>query len=127
MDVGDFVAPSHREIHVALLTIKNVGVLSGVAPTYATVNASDTVVGGQGVFIHVKNANAGSVNVTIATPETVDGDLTVQDRIVAVAAGTEVMIPVPSRYNDRTTGVATVTCSPTSSVTIGAFRGPVQA
>lgn len=111
---------------MALLSIQNIGALGGVTPSYAAVAASDTVAGGQGVFLHVKNANAGAVNVVIATPETVDGDLDVEDRTVVVAAGAEAMIPVQSRYNDRTTGLATVTCSPTASVTVGAFRGPVQ-
>lgn len=114
---------------MAALTIQNVGALTGVTPAYvpATDITGDTVAGGQGVFIHVKNANAGSVNVVITTPESIDGDLDVEDRTVAVATGVEAMIPVGSRYNNKTTGVATVVCTPAPSVTLGAFRGPVQA
>jgi hypothetical protein len=114
---------------MALLSpLQNIGALNGVTPSYAAATATtgDTLAGGQGVFIHVKNANAGSVNVVITTPESVDGDLDVEDRTVAVAAGAEVMLPVPSRYNNPSTGLATVVCTPAASVTIGAFRGPVQ-
>lgn len=113
---------------MALLTIQNAGVLTGVTPAYvaATVTTGDTVVGGQGVFIHVKNNGAGSTNVTITTPEVIDTDLAVADRVVAVANATEKMIPVPSRYNDPATGLATIVCSVVTSVTLGAFRGPVQ-
>lgn len=113
---------------MAALTLQNLGVLNGIEPTYAaaTVTTGDTLAGGQGVFLHVKNANAGSVNVVITTPESVDGDLDVEDRTVAVAAGDELMLPVQSRYNNASTGVATVVCTPAASVTIGAFRGPVQ-
>lgn len=113
---------------MAPLPLQNLGVLNGITPTYAnaTDTTGDTLPGGQGVFIHVKNANASSVDVIITTPESVDGDLDVEDRTVAVATGTELMIPVPARYNNASTGVATVVCDPASSVTIGAFRGPVQ-
>lgn len=112
---------------MALLTVQNIGVPNGITPAaYAAVTASDTLPGGQGVFLHVKNANAGAVTVTIVTPESVDGDLAVADRAVSVATGAELMIPVQSRYNNLSTGVATVTYSPTASVTAGAFRGPVQ-
>lgn len=113
---------------MALLDLQNLGVSNGLEPEYenATATTGDTVPGGQGVFLHVKNANASSVNVVITTPESVDGDLDVEDRTVAVAAGAERMIPVPSRYNNPSTGVATVICTPAASVTVGAFRGPVQ-
>lgn len=114
---------------MAALTVRNIGTLTGVTPTYAPATdiTGDTIAGGQGVFIHVKNGSGVSVNVTIATPEFVDGDLDVEDRTVAVAAGAEAMIPVGSRYNNKTTGLATVTCTPSATVTIGGFRGPVQA
>lgn len=113
---------------MALLSLQNIGALPGIAPTYSAVTATtgETLVGGQGAFIHVKNGGAGSTNVTITTPESVDGDLAVPDRVVAVAAAAERMIPVPARYNDPVTGLSTVVCSVVTTVTIGAFRGPVQ-
>ncbi len=114
---------------MAALTIQNIGVLTGVAPAYsaATATTGDTLPGGQGAFVHVKNGSASSINVTVTTPENVDGDLAVADRVVAVAATSERMIPVAARYNDAASGVSTVTCSAVTTVTIGAFRGPVQA
>lgn len=45
----------------------------------------------QNVFLHVKNANAGTIVVTVVTPQTVD-DLVLADRIVSVPTGDEVFI-----------------------------------
>lgn len=111
---------------MALLTVQNIGsAVNGVAPTYAAATASDTVPGGPDVFIHVKNAHTVSTLVTIVTPEVVDGDLAVADRTVTVANATERMIPVPSRYNDSSNGLATITFSVlNAAITVGAFKGP---
>jgi hypothetical protein len=112
---------------MALIAVQNIGVSNGIAPTYQDATASDTVAGGQGVFIHVKNAHTVSTTVTIVTPESVDGDLAVADRANAVANATERMIPVPARYNDPTTGLATVTFSVTNAaIDVAALRGPLS-
>lgn len=113
---------------MALLTVQNIGVSAGIVPTYAAATATtgDTLPGGQGVFAHIKNGSTASINATITTPESIDGDLAVADRVVAVAAGADRMVPVQSRYNDAATGVATVVCSAVTTVTIAALRGPVQ-
>jgi len=84
----------------------------------AAANASDDAETGAGIVLVVKNGNAGACTVTITTPETVDGDLAVADRVVSVPATTgETLIPLTSRYRDPTTGRCTITFSPTSSVT----------
>jgi len=84
----------------------------------AAVSASDTMEAGAGVYLIVKNANAGACTVTLLTPETVDGDLAVADRVVTVVATTGYsVIPVTQRYRDPATGLATVTYSPTATVT----------
>lgn len=111
----------------AITPVQNIGVSNGIAPTYQDVTASDTVAGGQGVFLHVKNGHTASTTVTIVTPESVDGDLAVADRAVVVANGTELFIPVPGRYNNPSTGVATVTFSVVNAaIDVAAFRGPLS-
>lgn len=45
-----------------------------------------------GVLLEVDNASAGSIDVTVVTPGTFDGDLALPDRTVAVAAGVTVLI-----------------------------------
>jgi len=84
----------------------------------AAVSASDDTEAGVGVYLIVKNANAGVCTVTLVTPELVDGDLAVADRAVTVVATTGYsVIPVTQRYRDPATGLATVTYSPTATVT----------
>ena len=106
---------------MALLTTQNI-VTAGIAVTYSAVAASDTVVPGVTDFIHVKNGGGSPTTVTITTPGTVDG-LAIADRAVVVTNATEKMIKIPAEfYRDPATGLATVTCSPTTSVTIAALR-----
>lgn len=91
---------------------------SGTQATYSAVSASDTCDISNGrTFLHVKNAGASSDNVTVVTPGTVGG-LAIADQVVAVANGTEKFIgPLdPALY--ATAGIATVTHSYTTSVTI---------
>lgn len=46
----------------------------------------------QGVALQVTNGDASSIDVTIPTPGSIDGDLPLPDRIVSVAAGATVLI-----------------------------------
>lgn len=77
---------------------------------------------GSGVFLAVKNADASSHTVTLATPQTVDGDLAVADRAVVVAAGKTELIPVTDRYRNPSTGRAAVTYDAVTSVTVAVVR-----
>jgi hypothetical protein len=89
----------------------------------AAAGGGDTAETGAGVFLVVKNASGSSITVTVATPETFDGDLTLADRTVSVAATTgQSFIPLTSRYRDPTTGVAAITYSGVTTVTVGVFR-----
>jgi hypothetical protein len=107
---------------MALLARQDASGPTGAAITLSTATVSDTLVGGQGVHLWVNNASGGARTVTLVTPETVEGALTVQDRAITVAVGLR-EIPVPSRYNDATTGLATVTVDNATSVTWGAILG----
>lgn len=110
---------------MALLTRQNASGLDGATITFsaATAATGDTLVGGQGVHLLVNNGSGAGITVTLTTPETVEGTLAVADRAVTVGAGAIREIPVPSRYNDRTTGLATAVCSAVTSVTIAAVQG----
>lgn len=92
----------------------------GLTPTYAACAAGgDKVTPGDHTFIHVKNASVGSINVTIATPGVVAGDLAIGDRVVAVGAGSEKMIPVPEDpYEQPSDGLAWITYSAVTTLTI---------
>lgn len=109
---------------LAIQTIDN----DGLTPAYVSAaGGGDKVVCGQGCYVHVKNGSGGSITVTVVTPETVDGDLAVGDRNVSVAAGAEAKIAVGSRYRNPSDGLAALTYSGVTSLTIGSFRAPVSA
>ena len=87
------------------------------------VSASDDCEAGPGVYLIVKNANAGACTVTLVTPGTIDGDLAIADRTVSVPATVGyTIIPVTSTYRDPTTGRATVTFSVQATVTACVVR-----
>ena len=110
---------------MATLTTQNM-TKTGLAPTYQAAAAGGDAmpIAGDTDFLHVINGGGSSINVIIGTPGLVDGDLTVQDRTVAVTNGTNKMIPMTaSVYLDPTTGLASWTYSATpTSVTIAAIR-----
>lgn len=85
-------------------------------------SGGDDCATGAGVLLVVNNGSGGSITVTLATPETVDGDLTVQDRAVAVAAGAEAVIPVTDRYRNPSTGRCAITYSGVTSLTVAVIR-----
>jgi hypothetical protein len=92
------------------------------AQLVAATSGGDDCQTGSGVFLAVKNADAGAHTVTLATPQTVDGDLTVSDRTVSVAAGKTSFIPVTDRYRDPATGRAAITYDGVTSVTVAVIR-----
>jgi len=109
---------------MAALTTTVVG-LTGATITYgAAAGGGDTCQTGAGVLLLVKNGDAGSHTVTLATPDTVNG-LAVADRAVAVAAGAEVAIPVTNDYRNKSTGRAAITYDGVTSVTVAVVRVPV--
>ena len=81
----------------------------------ATGNTAPT---GQGVFLYVKNGSGGSINVTVAYPQKYDGDQTVSGRVTAVANGAETLIPLRDVYRDPATGLASITYSSATTVTV---------
>lgn len=106
---------------MALLTPQPV-TQAGMTPTYTAVNASDTFVGGDSIFLHVKVGGTAST-VTIASPTTTFCNLgaagTAHQISVGPLTSTERMIgPITAgRFNDPVTGVATVSYSAVTGVT----------
>jgi hypothetical protein len=77
---------------------------------------------GAGIFLAVKNADASSHTVTLVTPGVVDGDLTVTDRTVTVAAAKIQFIPVTATYRNPSTGRASITYDAVTSVSVAVIR-----
>jgi len=95
--------------------------LAGIGPTYAAAN-----VDGHSVdvlpnrVVHVKNASAGSITVTLPTPGTVDG-LTIDDRVVTIAAAAERMFSL-SKVLRQEDGTALLNFSAVTTVTVAVFE-----
>ena len=98
---------------------------AGIVPAYTAVAASDTFRAKRGTFVEVVNGGAGTTTVTFDSV-TLSNYGTDADNVVTVAAGATKKIYLgdeqAARYTSPLTGVATVTCSPTTSVTIGVFQ-----
>jgi hypothetical protein len=94
----------------------------GLTPAYTSAaGGGDTCAAGEGVYLHAKNGSGGSITVTLVTPGTVGG-LAIADRPVAIAAGAEAKILVGDEYANPATGLASITYSGVTSLTVGAFR-----
>lgn len=97
---------------------------AGVVPAYAAAaGGGDTFTPDRFTFVHAKNGSGGSITVTIVTPRTDALGNPIADNAVAIGAGAEKMIgPFPSEfYGDPTTGLASLTYSGVTSLTVGAF------
>jgi hypothetical protein len=110
----------------ALVTqvVPNAGLELSTLPVAAT--NGDTAATGSGTFLYVKNTNASACVVTLATPGQIDGRLAIADSTFSVAATTGIgVIPLyTALYADPTTGLATITYSVTSGVTVAVVRVP---
>lgn len=110
---------------MALLATQEMA-LTGTVATYSAASASDTFVPDDRTFLHVKNGGGSSDTVTVVTPGTAAGGLAIADAVSAVANATEEFIgPFPAQhYADPATGLATVTHSFTTSVTVAVVKAP---
>jgi hypothetical protein len=108
---------------MATLTTQSISTTGLVATYAAATSGGDAMIADSTSFLHAKNASGGSITVTLVTPATVDTTLAVGDRAIVVAAGTDAMIAVPdSLYRDPTTGLASITYSGVTSLTVAAIR-----
>lgn len=96
---------------------------SGILITKTAANAGDgnsfDLTNAPNAIIYLENGDASPTTATFVTTTIVDGDLTVLDRAVVVAAGTEHAVGPfnPQQYLD-TSNVITVTFSSVTSLTV---------
>jgi len=98
---------------------------AGVAAAYtAAAGGGDKLTPDQYTFLHVKNGGGSSITVTIVTPRDALPNVAVADVAVSVPNGGERMIgPFPAEhFAGLTDGLADITYSGVTSVTVGAFR-----
>ncbi|MFC7846128.1 hypothetical protein [Streptomyces sp. NPDC057382] len=98
--------------------------LSGLQPTYAAAaGGGDQAPVGDKLVLHVRNGDATSKTVTLATPGTV-GDLAIADAAQTIPASGSAFIPLKSTYRDPMTGRASITYSAVTSVTVAVLQLP---
>jgi hypothetical protein len=109
--------------NVATLVTQNI-TTTGILPTYqAAAVGGDAMIADATSFLHVKNGAGSSMTVSLAEPLVIDGSLTVTPRVVTVNATSEQMIAVPdSLYRNPATGLAAITYSAVTTVTVAAIR-----
>lgn len=113
---------------MALLATQEMA-LTGTAVTYSAAAASDTFLPDDRTFLHVKNGGGSPDTVTVVTPRTDPRTGQAEtDAVSTVTNATEEFIgPFPADvFADPTTGLATVTHSFTTSVTVAVVRVPAR-
>lgn len=90
---------------------------SGLAATANAAGGSGDKVR-PGSIVRVVNGSGSSVTVTMVTPGTFDGDLSITDRTVAVPAGEARYIAATEAYRSKTDQLVSLTYSATTSVTV---------
>lgn len=107
---------------MATLTRQSVGAPAGTTISFASAaEAGDKVEPGTNVYLLVRNGSGGSITVTLdATGLTFNGG-NVPDTAKAVAAGAVAMIPVTPEYRNSSDGLAAITYSGVSSLTVAAL------
>ena len=107
---------------MALLTRQD-STISGVAPTYVAVSASDTFPNDGKTFIYVKNAGGSTDTVAINSIRNCDQGFDHDGGGSLLTATERCYGPFPEgRFNDPTTGLVTITHSFTTSVTCAVVR-----
>lgn len=109
---------------MATLSVQTIGA-AGLDPTYATASGGgDKLKPGPTTFIHVINGGESSVTVTLVAPGNYYGSVANPDPTYTVEAAGEKMIPVPASpfANAADSGLASVTYSGVTDVTVAALR-----
>jgi hypothetical protein len=98
---------------------------AGIQPTYAAcAGGGDSFVPTERTYLHIKNGSGGAITVTVVAVGNVLPNMAVPSVVVSVTAGQERKIgPFPYEYfADPTDGLADITYSGVTSLTIGVFR-----
>lgn len=112
---------------VPVIVSRLAGANMAAAMTAAT--GSDTFPAGPNTYLRVKSANAATVQVSV-TPLAGGGPLGTTDApfnllpVVEVTTGDRIYGPFPQNPFGDNSGNVTVVCTPSASVTIGAFTLP---
>lgn len=104
---------------MATLVAQTVPAIAGRNMTFAAAaGGGDKTKPGSGVFLFVRNGDASSITVTLVTPGVSFNNTAIADTVVTVPAGATWCIPVPMEYRNPSDGLASITYSAVTSVTV---------
>ncbi len=111
---------------MSLRTKQTLAVSTGAGPTFTAATASDTMLPEPRVWAEYRSVSASTATITVITPGTDAFGVAIPDKVYTLAAGggagnivpSELRIPLIREMQDPSTGLATITCSPTTSVTM---------
>jgi hypothetical protein len=109
---------------MATLTTQAMG-RAGLTPTtVAAAGGGDAAETGRGNSLYINNGGGAPITVTIAVPTaaTAFPGLTYTNNAITVTNGTFKLIPLPPEYRDPTTGLATITYSAVTTVTVAVIQ-----
>ena len=108
---------------MALASVQSMGGTVALTPAYAAPLATEQIVPDDGLFLHVKNANAGALTVTFVDPGfTPAGSVATNQTYTVPATTGDRMIPLNKNLMNPATGTIQVTFSVQSSVTVALIR-----
>jgi hypothetical protein len=113
---------------MSLRTKQTLSVSTGAGPTFTAATASDTMQPGNNVWAEYRSVSASTATITVVMPTalTLETGVDYPDKVYTLAAGggagnivpSELRIPLIKIFQDGSTGLVTITCSPTTSVTM---------
>lgn len=111
---------------MAVLTTQYVSTAAGGTPiTFVAASATgDRVTPGNRTFFVIRNGGASSVNVTIDATALAFNNVTVPDTVVSVPSGATYAIPITREYTSPSDGLAGITYTVITSVTVAVVVFP---
>lgn len=108
---------------MALLTPQQIS-LVGTSPAYGSAAAGgDTVAPDDRAFLHIKNTNGATRDVTIVTPGTTFGQANADVvKTVPATTGDVMMGPLVPALADPTTGLISITWSAVTGITVAVVK-----
>lgn len=108
---------------MSLRTLASINRSGALQSLVAADAAGETWVPTGDEFILVNNASGASITVSLDIVPTVDGQVVTDRTVVVAPATTRIIGPFPlALYRDTTTGLARITYSAVTSVTVGFYR-----
>lgn len=99
---------------------------AGTAPTFTAATASDTCEIGDRVWLEYRSTHSATTTVTVLGKGVLDNGDTVPNKVYTLGIGNvtmaELRIPLYRSYQDSVTGLATVTTSQQTAVTMAVVR-----